>query len=641
MKNIKYFLLSGLVALAFSGCNDLDLDPKGILDENALFGNEFGAKKYLSGIYNQLPIEDFNYNIEKGFRFDNYWDAAKGYPMGVTGEAVGWPWGVSKGEGFGYWPYERIREINTLIEGLPKYKANYTEKDYNMVYGEAFFLRAYYYFALAKRYGGVPLIDKVQDSGAGAEVLNVYRGTESATYKFIYNDLKTAMDNLPAVTERGRANKFVAAALMSRAMLYAGTIAKYGGYTTASSEPAAKDGYVGIPSTEAVWFFTEAYNAAKLFETEPNGYALYQMNSDKVQNYVDLFANVAANPEDIFVKEYNVTSPHNNRLKHSYDALMSPVGDFVADVGSSNYPTLETIEKFGVLPIENEDGTPRRFNSREELMNSLEPRLLATVYFSGMELRGSKFDIRRGLYKTYHWKASDANFGSTTATPNTGGNRIIPADKNETYNGERISGLHGSWNRDIENNTITGFFVRKYVNEKMSKGDARLYNSDQPWKEIRYAEVLLNRAEAAYELAMEEGNTAYITDAFAQITKIRDRAGATPYTAKGSSATVVVINNKPVDENLQFIRDERYRELLFENHRWWDIRRWRVAEKEINQLKPLGLMPYKVLDENKYIFIKEYNMENKQFNFEVRWYYEQIPAGELNKNPNLVQNPIY
>ncbi len=103
---------------------------------------------------------------------------------------------------------------------------------------------------------------------------------------------------------------------------------------------------------------------------------------------------------------------------------------------------------------------------------------------------------------------------------------------------------------------------------------------------------------------------------------------------------------------LQFIREERERELCFENHHWWDIKRWRIADVELNNFVPNSLMPYLVLDElkykpngeriNSYIFIKEREPWNKTFNFEKKWYYERLPGGELNKNPNLYpQNPIY
>ncbi len=195
------------------------------------------------------------------------------------------------------------------------------------------------------------------------------------------------------------------------------------------------------------------------------------------------------------------------------------------------------------------------------------------------------------------------------------------------------------------------FCIRKYIDYKLSTKEVKLYNSTQPWKIIRLAEIMLNKAEAAYELGLLKSNETLKTEAFTYIAKIRDRAGAKAY-AYNPSPSNITKYGYPIDGNLQFIREERERELCFENHHWWDIRRWRTADVELNNFVPNSLMPYLVLDEmkykpngeriNSYIFIREREPWNKTFNFEKKWYYEPLPGGELNKNPNLYpQNPIY
>jgi hypothetical protein len=99
---------------------------------------------------------------------------------------------------------------------------------------------------LAKRYGGVPIITEVQNPLADPETLNVSRNTEYDTWKFIYEDLKFAIDNMTASSESGRANKYVAAALMSRSMLYAGSIAKYTQHLGFEGEAATQAGLAGM-----------------------------------------------------------------------------------------------------------------------------------------------------------------------------------------------------------------------------------------------------------------------------------------------------------------------------------------------------------------------------------------------------------
>ena len=650
MKKIKYLIISGFAALVFAltSCNDLSLQPKGIVDESALFGNDAGLQSYLAGIYQNLPVEEFNYDVNNGYLNPvgdpnygewNTWQAAKYFLSNITGETVGWQTDISGKSitGFGFWPYDQIRNINTLIEGLPDYKANYTDDAYNSLMGEARFLRAFYYFGMAKRYGGVPVIDRAQNPTAPADSLNVYRATEYDTYMFIHDDLQFAMDNMSASSDLGRANKYVAAALMSRAMLYAATVAKYGSYTTSSPEAAARAGYVGIPANMANYFFTEAYNACAFFEG--SNYTLVGEDAaDKEQNYVDLF--LTNNAEDIFIMQYSVNAPRNLELFHSYDATTSPAPDFSSwPSGSEWYPTLEIVELFQKLPIENADGTPIRFDTREEMWQGLEPRLLADVYFSGMTLRGKAFDIRRGIYRTYTGTVADAQLGAANAPINSTSNRLIsggpiypiPSGWGVTGN---VVGSHGVWSDPKpENHTETGLFVRKYIDYTKATPPS-IEQSQQPWKVFRYAEIALNRAEAAYELGKTQ-------EAYDLIARIRKRAGAATWTPGASPATVYTINDQIVDENLQFIRDERARELIFENHRWWDLRRWRVADKVLNQFEPTGLMPYLIADENKYIFLPEYNIPGDRFTFPIQAYYEPIPGGEINKNNNLIQNPVY
>lgn len=655
MKKFIYVIVAGWIALSMHACREMDLTPKGLLGEDELFGNEGGAAKFLSGLYSYMPVEDFVYHPERGFRWDNYWQNSETLAS-MSGEMTGQFWGVAGAQGFGYWPYDHIRTINTLIAGLPKYQENFSEEVYKQVLAEAHFLRAFYYFAMAKRYGGIPIIRDVQDITATPEVLNVHRDKEADVYRFIQEDLSFAIANMQAVTEVGRANKYVAAALMSRAMLYAGSIAKYGGYSNFTGD-AVEQGLVGIPIGEAEWFFQQSYEASTLIASGP--YSLYnKVPNDKEQNYVDLFLDVNS-PEDIFIKQYTLTAPHNNRLKHSYDATHLPNPTFSSDNESAAYPILDIVELFGQLPIVNADGTPKRFTNRKQLYENLEPRLRATVFFSGMELReGAErraFDMQRGLYVAYNGTVADAQLGSTGASINNESNRILAGPKNSQfkYAGTEfnITGEHGIWKDGHANNTRSGFYVRKYINYKMKTSEVKLYNSTQPWKIFRYAEILLNRAEAAYELGVIKNDETLKAEAFTYISMIRERAGALPYTYNATAPDLSSKYGYPLDGNLQFIREERERELCFENQHWWDIRRWRTADIELRNFVPKTLMPYLVLDEvkyinnqrvNSYIFLRENEPWNKTFNFEKKWFYEPIPGGELNKNPNLYpQNPIY
>jgi hypothetical protein len=185
--------------------------------------------------------------------------------------------------------------------------------------------------------------------------------------------------------------------------------------------------------------------------------------------------------------------------------------------------------------------------------------------------------------------------------------------------------------------TRSGFYVRKYIDYNKPKDDCGLYRSTTHWIAVRYAEVLLNRAEAAFELGKKD-------DALNCVNQIRERAGARPVDAAVFNLDPPdvwnIVDKKVVENNgRDIIRNERRKELAFENHYWWDIRRWRIADKVFDQTRFNALYPYYVENENKYIFLDEEQAYlNNYFTFNKRFYYEGLPGGELNKNPNLWPN---
>jgi len=604
----KLFIALAIAAGAsVTSCQKLDIAPTNIITPDIIFSSEAGINSYLANIYRSLPIEDFKYRPDggdgnRGFNPDNPW--MNFYHAGsATGEMVGPFGGMDIGGGFGYWPYGSIRDVNFLIEQLPNYKEQLTEAKVNALLGEAHFLRAYYYFALAKRYGGVPIITTVQNPGSPLEELQVHRDKEEATWNFIGDELDLGYQMMGETSQAGRANKYVAAAYKSRAMLYAGCIAKYGSVNFVDGDARA-GGFVGIGVDKAPAFFTKAYDAAKLLEGH---YTLYNKNADKVQNYVDAFLK-SDSPENIFIKQYSI----NSNTAHSWDATFSP-RYMTANALSRAYPTLDLVERFTALPITNSDGTPKRFNSLGELMSGLEPRLLATVYFPGSSLRGLQFDTQRGIYPSFSGTAA----AEVAKQPASRAYKLA-GDVNTLYEGKRIIGFTGIKTGGDEL-TRTGFYVRKYIDYAKAINTVDLYRSEQPWIDMRYAEVLLNRAEAAIEL----GNTG---DALTSINEIRNRAGATPLTS--------------ID--IAKVRNERCMELAFENQYFWDLKRWRIADVVLDNARFKGLMPYYVLNENKYIFLSEPETFGRNYNFEKKFYYEPIPGGELGKNPNLYpNNPNY
>ena len=665
--NVSLFTMT--FSFSLLSCEDLELEPKNVIGEEILFRNDYGIEKYLTRIYNELPIEDFNYDLNAdhpgygyaagGYHAGNdYWGSFKGNIAGAALEATCRGTSGNLGDNFEYWPYGRIRDINNLIEKLPNYEADLDATIYENALGEAHFLRAFYYFGMVKRYGGVPIIDEVQNPRDSLQQLQVPRSTEYECWKFIQSDLEYAMQH--GSTDRSnltRANRYTAAALMSRAMLYAGSVAKYGG-NVGISGPAVSAGLMGMPSTAAREFFQASYDAAKFLHDA--GFTLHSGN-DKEQAYVEVFANENDKDEDIFIKKYGQYASREtydkSALLHMWDDATLPLGDGLAqNIGSGLQPVYELISLYELPAIEDAEGRPVRFDHIDDLWkNGMEARCRANFFFSGMTepSSGTRIDCQAGLYLDYPGTVEDGcpDLGKQGFDqPGTyNGDRLKFSDNNRTltynYNGTEVPlrGTHGYYTGlGDEGTTYTGAYIRKYTNP--STTDSRgLFKSNQPFKVFRYGEVLMNWAEAAYELGLETGSEALKQEAFQLVNEIRDRAGATRHDMVANPEDVgTELYGYEVDENLQYIRDERSRELCFESITYWDFRRWRISDALFQNYKPHILNAYYVASEGKYIFLPQYEEHmGRQLTFQKFWYYGQIPGGEINKNPKLVRNDGY
>lgn len=663
MKTIKYLCVAAAFGLMAVSCVDMDLEPKGILGENTLLKSDEGIKKYLALIYQDAPIEDFNYgqngdqkgyavNDNGGWHGGNRWQAQKSSPASCAQEAVGRA--TSYGDGWGYWPYDRIHDINNFLEKLPEYASNFTEQRVLEYEAEGRFLRALYYFGMVKRYGGVPIVDKVQDPTAPIEELRVKRNTEYECWKFIYDDLKFAMENGTTEKIPGRANRYAAAALMSRAMIYAGSTAKYGGYIVTSGEATAT-GLMGMAPSYSSEFYQYAYDACKFLKDA--GFALHT-GGDKEAAFVEVFTKDCAE-EDIFVKQYTDRSEAiwDTSLFHCWDVMTLPLGTGLSSaVGCAIQPTWELMSLYEHPAIIDEDGNPVRFDNMNDFWDTdeMEARARATFFFSGMTepLSGVVLDQQAGVYKSYPGTAADGTAESIRSVNDYTDAYRIRAQEPSTvqkeveggYTDVKINGPFGMADgKGDEGYGYTGAFIRKYVSTSDAAGRQDLMYCKTSFKVFRYGEILCNWAEAAYELGEMSGNSSLMQEAIDHVNELRDRAGATPYVYNPSPADVgTAIYGFKIDENLQFIRDERARELAFENHRIFDIRRWRVADQMFLDSKfSHTLSCYYVLNEGKYIFLNEVDGLGRKVSFNKRNYYEQIPGGEIGKNPNLVRNDGY
>lgn len=638
MKISKYILLLSLACGVFS-CMDLDVPPMNVVQDKDIFGSEAGINSYLARVYSETPMEDFRYSPARGFNM--FWIIS---PFSaLTGEALSRDQGPGT-EGTKYWgdAYVLVRDINYFLATLPTYQGNFSQTQINTWTGEMYFCRAFAYYELAKRYGGVPIVNQVlKYPEQSIDELRIPRSSESATYDSIKVDLDKAYSLLPETNQVGRATKYAAAGLKSRAMLTAGSIAKY---NTISLIDKNSNRLCGISSDKAANYFKEAYDAAKLLDGHFSLYKSSWKANDKTaqyQNYVNLFFD-SSSSENILVRQYS----YPNSV-HGYDCYNIPRQFMVGGYSSEINPTLDFVEMFDGLP-KNADGTINTFDSNgkyvlydnlTDLFANVEPRLRATVIYPGDTFKGEAVEIWRGIY------TGDTSSGisplltkdentSSVKYENAGCKSNIVSSKDATQTAYKLpngtmmnpAGRSGVFYND-GTCALTGFSVRKYLNPDMAAALVVENHSDQTWIEMRYAEILLNRAEAAYELYQSGGasSTSYLTDAYNCINQIRERAGATLLTSENELTT-------------DTIRIERRKELSFENKIWWDLKRWRIIDKEQNNTLYRILMPFYAANAGKWFFDSIYS--NSRYTFDTRWYYEDIPSDEITKN-QIIQNPGY
>lgn len=687
MKKWENILMCVALGGALVSCVDLDIPPKNILTNEDIY-NEGGITAYMAGLYNHLPMEDFNMGDDGGRGGFFNWLSDK-TTMGSTGEYANNVCGNSCVYGDkGYWKpaYQIIRQANVLIQDLPNYVGKLQGAEEWIA--EAKFIRAYTYYALVKRYGGVPLVKEPQPITDDGSALNVARNSHEESIDFILEDLDYAIQYMTDKKTNGRANKYVAAAVKARVALYAGSVARYGSLYNYTG----KSGVVltGVPASKANDYFKQAYEAT--LEVAKGGYQLNN-GADKRQAFYEVFDKATTSPESIFIREYDI-----NNYVHSWDKLMSPERMVGFSYGGRYFVPLDWVELFDGLPLDPEtghlkttddDGNFIVYDSGHGIFDNAEPRLKASIMIPGDTYKGYELDMRWGLIDpsvdpSQKIKKEIPDDGKTT----TGWDKIAESFK---VNGQKVAIRTTKRPNDGEtykvggvdtkiaicgfdgpatsssNMCTTGIYGVKWLQRNLASGETQLHRSTQPWIDIRYAEILLARAEAAIELAQNgvasHSGADLLEDAMKCINDVRERAGAELLTSTAQLADMTAPTNvRGTGKNsmifaptkgLQIVRVERYKELAVEHKLYWDLRRWFTAREQIYEFRWRMLAPYLFastaevdpdsgIPHGKYIFdTRVADSYGGQHNFDQKYYYEKIPDTERKVNPLLEQNDMY
>lgn len=531
------------------------------------------------------------------------------------------------------WNYTLIRDINKTIEGIQEFGTTLDTLQKIQFVAELRFLRAFNYFELVKRMGGVPLITKqlIYDYSGNASSLRQPRAKESEVYDFIASELDAIKNDLgnvntssnPPAASNSRATKYVAMALKSRAMLYAGSIAKYNALLTPSLATAG--GEVGIPASRANEYYQKSLEAS--MEVINSGVFSLTMNpSNPSQAFYEAVTKKSGNKEVILVKDF--LTAKDKRHVFSYDNIARGIREDNLS-SSSVAPSLNLAESFEFL-----DGTPGTFKTMdatntdfiyydkpEDIFANKDGRLGGTILYPGSSFKGSKVEMQAGVMV---WNGSSYETIEGTQLGSIWGGTAYPNGDGKLLTGS--SGPHPS----IQEVSNTGFYLRKYIDEA-NLSSTRGVRSDVWWVWFRLGEIYLNASEAAFEL----GQT---SEALMYVNKIRERAGFGP--------------NSLAALTLDMLMNERRVELAFEDHRVWDLIRWRRAHTiwggtATPSATITALYPYRIVRpgdparDGKYVFVKMTapRMRAPRF-FQLQNYYTFIPQNIIDNNPSIVRNPL-
>lgn len=577
--NKLYTILSIVLFLMFASCDSyLDMkpiDPPQTAED--IFSRAINVEKYLNNVYSFVPLEWLN-GPNQSYGGLPYLPASDEADVSFNNDwlkLIDGSWTPSSPAQYEKWGhfYQGIREANYFLQNIDLCKdPNLSEERKTQFKAEARFLRAYFYFYLMKMYGPVVLLgDYVADVN---DNLNFPRNTYDECVEYVSNELKEVseilVDEQPYSSYIGRPTSGIALALRSRLLLYAASPLFNNRGTSLYNEWKNAEGQNLVATTYDAEKWKKAADAA-LEVINTGRYQLYKVYSTEIKDgdeieVIDPYKSLTGAFFDLNSKE--IIWGVNMRSDPTYFQRCTPRG--VQNVAWGGFGvTQQHVDAYamstGIYPIDpdyssgnyqpnvlqkdltgySEDGFTKDFiHPYDKLKNGVdifnmyvnrEPRFYVNITWSGM----------RYPYSVVGDQPNEAN--STIVQFYRGGNSGLTSDAAQ------------------RNYSLTGYTVRK-----LNPRENNLSNNPQwtffLWPYIRLAEIYLNYTEAMIEYDPSNLDYQYWDE-------LRARAGLP------SIRSVYPGIEDDQNKLREMIRRERNIELAFENFRFFDVRRWQIAEQ--------------------------------------------------------------
>lgn len=620
----------------FISCEDyLDIVPDGTQELSLLFNRKETAYNALANCYSYVPQSDGTYSSyvlasdELAVPTPKEPDAIKLMKgqQNVSSPLMGYWSGFSAtGRGQGSL-WEGIRSCNTLIDNIDLVvDMDQTEK--NQWKAEAKFLKAYFHFLLVSNYGPIPIVDVNLPISASDEAVRLDRKTVDECFSYIVETMDATIADLPEKiignNDVGRIDQVIAKAMKAKVLLYSAS-PLFNGNTTLYGNFINADGIHFFNQNDEISKWELAANAAKeaLDAAIANGATMYYFTDTAPSFDTNNFQFKLV--RDQYNNRFSITDPWNSELiwgnsspvtNGQWWQIQSPA--MMKDPSSSSVeaswqwlsPSLRIAETYYTkngLPIDEDlsfdysdryGRTTIAFNQRfyaqfanrtAKLNLNREPRFYASLGFD------------RGINRTW------------------GSIWNLKMRKGEVHGRVANTGDY----------LVTGYALKKLVHQD-SEGDAYNKTITYPWPMMRLSELYLNYAEALNEFS---GPSIEIYEA---LNKIRERAGIPTIQDAWSNVTYAKNLNKHTNKDglREIIQQERMIELAFEGHRYYDIRRWKLAEKYFTT----PIKGWSVDEDSEANYYQIMEVSQRSFN-SPRDYLQPISFTELSRNPKLIQNP--
>lgn len=486
--------------------------------------------------------------------------------------------GTITADSYNDYPYSQIRRINVLLDGIDE--ATFEANIRDRLKGEALFWRAWAYFRMVKAYGGVPLILK-PESPLDEEAVFVPRASTSACYTQILLDLTDAIGLLEDPKGNGRIDKGAAMAFKARVALF-------------QASPQ-----FNRSNNAALWQAAYDANSAAVAYLNGQGKGL-------LEDFDQLWQNEMSK-EVIMVRRYAFPEATNGYAQ----VCTMPLIYGESGCGGGNMPSLELVNAF---PMKDGSKWDPNVYDYAALHENRDDRFYATIAYNGTDPYLLPMFGVENMWTYFYDKDGD---------PSTGidGNEM----KMDFFDGYE---------------SLASFYSTKMMDPNLNS--VNKLDGEIDWIEIRYAEVIMNLAEAANEI----GNHA---EALQILGQIRERAGIEAGTGNyGITAT-------SKDEIRQAIMDERFVEFAFETKRFHDLRRWRVYKSRMEGLengtkhglriswngatadRPTGLEDISTIWDQFTVTVIE-DVQPITMLDEDQYSFFGIPQGYLDRNSKLEQN---